>query len=940
MPVPKSNCFYQLRSSAAFTLVEPLVALASLLFASLPTATSAGVILSDSFSYPDGPLVTVSNARWKTHSGSAGQVEVAGARIKLTQAESEDVSSLLDGQPYGPASGANLYARFTVSFNSLPSGDGTYFAHFKDNTATGFRCRVFATTNAAASGSFRLGISAATNTPTTLPTDLSLNTDYLVVVELSTSDSVSTLWLNPVSETDANAVSADAATPLNLAAFAFRQSSSGGDGIGALTVDDLIVGTSFSDVLNAGGRDGPPVITSQPLSQTVVQGQVVTFSVGVVGAGPLTYQWHFNGGDLAGATNASLSLSNVTTNQAGSYLANISNALGSTNSDPAVLWVVPAPSAVVTNIAYLHALVDPVNYRLTDTNTLFQVEGIVTTHNNLSTAGSALFYIQDDSSGIAVSVNGGAAVPPARGDLLRVTGPLGQLDGLLEMNLSTPNPAYGVVTISSGNRLPEPTPLDFRWQDDPSVIEPQEGKYMVVSNVFLDLSNGSTFMPDSIVTMTNQSGETFALRIDARVTDLIGQPKPTTAVTIYGVLSQLATSDPRTTGYQLLPSSLADLVLPRLPTVRYTNTLSNLSRAGDTVASTNLTEYALRPSETITIETVTTDGYGRQVTIQPQTNGLPAGASWAFRDTTGRSVAASLTFSPGVDNAGTNYPVVLLAINDDGTNAATWNIYVPTPDEQRFYIAEFLANPTTNPASPNYNPLHRATPSPADKIATEDEYVELVNLSPDTIELTGWTLSDGVAVRHRFIVGDAITSSNAVVVDGGRAFGSPPNLPAGVLSFDASESSAGLGLNNNGDTLIVRNGSGHLVERVVYSQSMLSNDSSLTRSPDWTGPFVAHSAISTNYVSPGTQPDGRAFSEPATIAPPAIVVGATPGAGPFVVLHWSAEPGRAYSVLQAAAVTDMFTPLTNGLRFPDDKGQFTDNDLSGVRVRFYLITTP
>src|SRR5439155_1630325 len=81
----------------------------------------------------------------------------------------------------------------------------------------------------------------------------------------------------------------------------------------------------------------------QPLSQTVVQGQVVTFSVGVVGAGPLTDQWHFNGGDLAGATNASLSLSNVTTNQAGRYLANISNALGSTNSDPAVLWVVPAP---------------------------------------------------------------------------------------------------------------------------------------------------------------------------------------------------------------------------------------------------------------------------------------------------------------------------------------------------------------------------------------------------------------------------------------------------------------------------------------------------------------------------------------------------------------------------------------------------------------------
>src|SRR5712671_2346634 len=166
--------------------MKPTV-IAVALSATLLTSSHAGVILSDSFSYTDGPLVTVSNARWNTHSGSAGQVEVAGARITLTQAESEDVNASLEGQPYGPSSGANLHARFVVNFSALPSGDGTYFAHFKDNTATGFRCRVFATTNAAASGSFRLGIAAAANTPTTLPADLSLNTDYTAVVKLSTS---------------------------------------------------------------------------------------------------------------------------------------------------------------------------------------------------------------------------------------------------------------------------------------------------------------------------------------------------------------------------------------------------------------------------------------------------------------------------------------------------------------------------------------------------------------------------------------------------------------------------------------------------------------------------------------------------------------------------------------------------------------------------------
>jgi len=282
----------------------------------------------------------------------------------------------------------------------------------------------------------------------------------------------------------------------------------------------------------------------------------------------------------------------------------------------------------------------------------------------------------------------------------------------------------------------------------------------------------------------------------------------------------------------------------------------------------------------------------------------------------------------------------LLAINDEGTNAATWNIYVPTPAEQLFYIGEFLANPTTNPAAPFYNPLNRATACPPDKIATEDEYVELVNLSPDGIDLTGWTVSDGVGVRHRFVSGDTVTSSNALVVYGGRAFGSTPNLPGGVLSFPATESSAGLALNNNGDTIVVRDGSGHVVERVVYTQSMVSSDSSLTRYPDLNSPFVAHSAISTNYVSPGTQADGRAFSLPVTTPAPVISVSAMVGADRTFVLDWNAEPGRAYSVLQAAAVNGPFNRLTSGLRFLDNHGRFTDNDLSGARARFYLITTP
>ncbi len=85
-----------------------------------------------------------------------------------------------------------------------------------------------------------------------------------------------------------------------------------------------------------------PVITSQPFSQTVTNGASVTFSVSASGIN-LTYQWQFKGVNIAGATNAALTLSNVTTNQAGSYVVQVSNTIGTTASSAATLTVVTTP---------------------------------------------------------------------------------------------------------------------------------------------------------------------------------------------------------------------------------------------------------------------------------------------------------------------------------------------------------------------------------------------------------------------------------------------------------------------------------------------------------------------------------------------------------------------------------------------------------------------
>jgi alpha-tubulin suppressor-like RCC1 family protein len=89
--------------------------------------------------------------------------------------------------------------------------------------------------------------------------------------------------------------------------------------------------------------DGRPYITVQPFNQTVPVSSTVTFNVLATGAQPLTYQWQHAGTNLDGATNSTLTLSNVPLGAAGEYRCIVSNALDSVTSAAATLTVLRAP---------------------------------------------------------------------------------------------------------------------------------------------------------------------------------------------------------------------------------------------------------------------------------------------------------------------------------------------------------------------------------------------------------------------------------------------------------------------------------------------------------------------------------------------------------------------------------------------------------------------
>jgi sugar lactone lactonase YvrE len=81
----------------------------------------------------------------------------------------------------------------------------------------------------------------------------------------------------------------------------------------------------------------PPAITNSIASTTVSSGGSVTLAPGVSGTPPLSYQWFFNGSPMAGATNATLTITNFCPANVGSYFFTVSNALGGVTSQPATL---------------------------------------------------------------------------------------------------------------------------------------------------------------------------------------------------------------------------------------------------------------------------------------------------------------------------------------------------------------------------------------------------------------------------------------------------------------------------------------------------------------------------------------------------------------------------------------------------------------------------
>lgn len=241
----------------------------------------------------------------------------------------------------------------SVSVSLLTSDAGVTYQWYKDGTAisgaTNYYLYYYSTATADRAGRYKVVV---TNSAGSVTSEEAIVT----ITQRATGPTFST---QPTSQTGYTGGSITfTAAVSNTSGVTYQWRKDGNPISGATSASLTLSGLKTSDAGNytllATNSDGTtasapatlsvttavaPTITTQPQSQVSGRTGSVTFSVTASGSPAPTYQWRLDGNNLSGANSATLSLTNLTTNQAGTYTVSVSNIAGTILSSGANLVV-------------------------------------------------------------------------------------------------------------------------------------------------------------------------------------------------------------------------------------------------------------------------------------------------------------------------------------------------------------------------------------------------------------------------------------------------------------------------------------------------------------------------------------------------------------------------------------------------------------------------
>jgi MYXO-CTERM domain-containing protein len=195
----------------------------------MAASSNAAVILAETFTYPDGPIVGAAGSPWLNNTGTVASSTVTANALNVSTLRSEDIAAPLSGTV---ATGV-MTATFTVTFSLLPTTSGAYFTHFVATGGNQIGRLYAAIPTGTATGDFRLGIANSTTAATFSTTDLALGTAYTIVLSIDLATDITSFTIDGGAATTAT----DTAVDLTYNRYGFRQAT----GEGTMSIDNLSV---------------------------------------------------------------------------------------------------------------------------------------------------------------------------------------------------------------------------------------------------------------------------------------------------------------------------------------------------------------------------------------------------------------------------------------------------------------------------------------------------------------------------------------------------------------------------------------------------------------------------------------------------------------------------------------------------------------------------
>jgi glucose/arabinose dehydrogenase len=299
-----------------------------------------------------GATLTITNI--ETSDAGTYSVEVTGACDSVTNFATLTVNTLTAATPL---TDRTVCPGTTAMFSTTPSGTGPFaFVWRKDGgaalSATGSTLTLNSVT-AADAGVYSVEVTGACDTVTN---------SALLNVNTPTTATELTSATNVCPGTEVTLTTTPSGTGPHT--FAWRKDGTLlAETSGTLTIDVMSASDDGTYCVEVTGTCGSvtncaivtvaslPTITAQPANFNGVEGNTATFSITATSDVSATYQWRVNGvnlsdgGQISGATSASLTISSLNCTNEGNFDVIVSNCCGSLASQIAVLTIAP-PLAV------------------------------------------------------------------------------------------------------------------------------------------------------------------------------------------------------------------------------------------------------------------------------------------------------------------------------------------------------------------------------------------------------------------------------------------------------------------------------------------------------------------------------------------------------------------------------------------------------------------